>query len=129
MNEIYWLTRLTSIHTVFVVLLVISSCIFTICFVGYLANYTEEYESEKKWKKLCENWIKKCIIFISIGILGISLVPTTKEALLIWGVGSTIDYLKQNPTARQLPDKCIYALDKWVDSLANDSIEETKEKK
>ena len=43
--------------------------------------------------------------------------PTTKEALMIWGVGGTIDYVKSNDTAKQLPDKCIEALDKWVDSL------------
>ena len=53
-------------------------------------------------------------------------IPTTKEALLIYGVGGTIDYVKSNPVAKKIPDKCIIALDKWVDSLSNDS---TKNKK
>ena len=26
---------------------------------------------------------------------------------MICGVGSTIDYIKENPTAKQLPDKCV----------------------
>lgn len=34
---------------------------------------------------------------------------------MIYGVGSTIDYIKENPTAKQLPDKCVKILDKWVD--------------
>jgi hypothetical protein len=44
---------------------------------------------------------------------------------MIWGVGGTIDYVKSNATAKQLPDKCIEALDKWVDSL---NEEKTKNK-
>lgn len=44
-------------------------------------------------------------------------IPTTNEALLIYGVGGTIDYVKSNKTAKQLPDKCIKALDKWADNI------------
>ena len=53
-------------------------------------------------------------------------IPTTKEALLIYGVGGTIDYVKSDPVAKQIPDKCIIALDKWVSSLSNDSTENKK---
>jgi len=49
-------------------------------------------------------------------------IPTKKDALLIYGVGGTIDYIKQNPTAKQLPDKCVKVLDKWVDNWSTDSI-------
>ena len=37
--------------------------------------------------------------------------------LLIYGVGGSIDYLRNNTTAQKLPDKCIEALDAWVDEL------------
>lgn len=53
-------------------------------------------------------------------MLGTIFVPTTKEALMIYGIGGTIDYLKENPTAKQLPDKCVNALDKWADSWVNE---------
>ena len=43
---------------------------------------------------------------------------------MIWGVGGTIDYVKSNDTAKQLPDKCIKALDEWVESM----YEEEKKK-
>ena len=37
--------------------------------------------------------------------------------MLIYGVGTTIDYVKQNNTLQQIPDQCINALDAWVESL------------
>ena len=36
---------------------------------------------------------------------------------MIYGVGGTIDYIKSNGTAKQIPDKCVKALDKWVENL------------
>ena len=51
-------------------------------------------------------------------------IPTTNEALLIYGVGGTIDYIKSNDTAKQLPDKCIKALDKWVENLSEKEKQE-----
>lgn len=42
---------------------------------------------------------------------------------MIYGVGGTIDYLKDNETAKQLPDKVIVALDKYIDSLNEDKEE------
>lgn len=34
---------------------------------------------------------------------------------MIYGVGSTIDYIKENPIAKQLPDKCFKIINKWAD--------------
>lgn len=33
------------------------------------------------------------------------------------------DYIKNNETAKQLPDKCINALDAWVESLTQEEEE------
>jgi hypothetical protein len=85
--------------------------------IGWLVNCDGDYDFEKKARKNCEKAMKVSIISFIIGLLGVTFIPTTKEALLIYGVGGTIDYLKQNPTAKQLPDKCINALDKWIDDL------------
>ena len=64
---------------------------------------------------------KKCSIICIITTLftGITsiFVPTSKDAMLIFGVGGTIDYIKSNETIKQIPDKCINALDAWVESL------------
>ena len=42
--------------------------------------------------------------------------------LMIIGIGGTIEYLKSNDTAKELPDKVIMAIDKLLD----DTIEEEK---
>lgn len=46
-----------------------------------------------------------------------AFVPTTKQALIIYGVGGTIDYVKSCNKAKQLPDKAIIALDKYLESI------------
>ena len=40
---------------------------------------------------------------------------------------TTNNYIKSNETAKLLPDKCIKALDKWVDNL-NEEKQENKQK-
>ena len=63
----------------------------------------------------------KRFIFVAIVVCFINLfIPTTNEALMIYGVGSTIDYVKSNETAKQLPDKYIKALDKYLDNLTKE---------
>lgn len=63
----------------------------------------------------------KRFIFVAIVTCFINLfIPTTNQALLIYGVGGTIDYIKSNGTAKQLPDKCVKALDKYLDNLTKD---------
>jgi hypothetical protein len=39
----------------------------------------------------------------------------------IYGIGGTIDYLKSNETAKRIPDKCIKALDLYIDSQLKES--------
>jgi hypothetical protein len=43
--------------------------------------------------------------------------PSTKEMMLIWGLGNTVDYIQENETVKELPDKCVKALEAWADSL------------
>lgn len=125
MNEIYWITRFNSLHYLGVAMFFISLIIFVIFWL--ISITTDDWTgkdccTEKQKHKLRRSANYSIITFL-IGLLLWVFVPTQKEALLIYGVGGTIDYLKDNPTAKQLPDKCVKALDKWVDSW------NTKEKK
>ena len=113
MNELYWLTRLEYIQNFLVIVMAVSGMALFITFVLWLmANYVEEAKSLIKW-------VIGTFTTLVISSLIFVFVPTTKEALLIWGVGSTIDYLQENETAKQLPDKCINALNDWVESLSD----------
>ena len=113
MNELYWLTRLEYIQNFLVIVMSVSGIALFISFIMWLmANYVEE-------AKLMLKWVVGTFTTLVISSLIFVFVPSTKEAVLIWGVGSTIDYLQENETAKQLPDKCINALNDWVESLSD----------
>ena len=113
MNELYWLTRLEYIQNFLIIVMSISGIVLFISFVMWtMANYTEE-------AKLTLKWVISSFTTLIISSLIFVFVPTTKEAVLIWGVGSTIDYIQENEIAKQLPDKCINALNDWVESLSD----------
>ena len=59
--------------------------------------------------------IKKFIITIAV-ITGLFIVtPSTQTAYRIYGIGSVVEYVRENPKAQELPDKVIDRLDKWLD--------------
>jgi hypothetical protein len=136
MNTIYWITRLDSLHdvsfTFFVVSLIICGLAGGMFYItnGHMIydeahGYQNSAQEFKGYRKTCLNTLSYSLSSAFIWFILTFFVPTTKEALMIYGVGGSIDYLKSNPTAKQLPDKCIKALDKWVDTWnikENDSI-------
>lgn len=106
MNEIYWITRLDAIQALLFVLSALSIIAVIVCFIRWV-------DKEIKNGKAKHFVIS---IFVSLFLMiALVLIPSTKDAFMIWGVGGTIDYIKSNETAKQLPDKCIQALDKFVD--------------
>lgn len=130
MNELYWITRLGGIHTLMYLITIICA-IGIVALIIWKYNVDEfEYYGDTKVKnekypkiqKLTSIHIKYFSIAFILGVIGVIFVPTQKEAYLIYGVGNTIDYLKENKTAKQIPDKAIIALDRYLDSLNNDSI-------
>lgn len=50
-------------------------------------------------------------------------IPSTKDALLIYGLGGSLDYIKGNDTAKKLPEKAIMALDRYLEELNKDKKE------
>ena len=113
MNELYWLTRLEYIQNFLVIVMSVSGIVLFISFMLWmLSDLAEEVRKSLSWLK----WAFATLVISSLIFV---FVPSTKEALLIWGVGSTIDYIQENETAKQLPDKCINALNDWVESLSD----------
>lgn len=121
MNEIYLITRLDALNGWLIVFSVICGIVIfgsVISYFGFRDDY-EQYghDGDKNWMSFfCKMFKISTPIFVLLTILTI-ITPTTNEAMLIYGVGTTIDYVKQNNTLQQIPDKCINALDAWVDSL------------
>ena len=136
MNEIYWITRLGAICNFLTAVAVISFLIsaFTVVFV--VCNRIEANNYEKggeNWNyymqrfKMFLSYFKR-LIFVAIVACFINFfIPTTNEALMIYGIGGTIDYVKSNETAKQLPDKYIKVLDKWVENLTKEENQKQNE--
>lgn len=61
---------------------------------------------------------------VVFGVVMTIFILSQKNLLIIYGVGGTIDYLKENKDANKIPDKCVKALDKYLD----DALKEDKDK-
>lgn len=58
-------------------------------------------------------------IFIPTMLLA-SFVPNSKQAAIIYSVGSTIEYVKGNDKIKELPDKAVECLDKFISDYLKD---------
>ena len=127
MNELYWITRFYSINGTIGTIIVLSIIVAICAFISFNCGiHDEDFKYDDRIRSLCKKLInitKVSFIITIISTIAFIFTPSQKEAYLIWGLGGTIDYLKENPTANQIPDKCIKLLDKWVtNELENDSI-------
>lgn len=117
-SHMYWITRLSSIHDAFLFVFVIAMIVAV--FTGVIVLSFGDDKDDNAWFKR----VKKCFITSAVAVvlggIGLVFVPKTNEALLIYGVGTTIDYVDSNETIKQLPDKAVQALDKYLDSLNKD---------
>ncbi|WP_270769419.1 hypothetical protein [Segatella buccae] len=117
MNEIYWITRLDSINNVFAIIVMAAFIAAVILFILFLDS-DEEDKRRKLWKQL-----KVSICCLSVSILALVFIPSTKDALLIYGLGGSLDYIKGNDTAKKLPEKAVMALDRYLEELNKDEKE------
>lgn len=124
MNELYWIGRCAAVNeiagAVIAVVLFVLAIIGVAIFVGFLADVSLDENLPTAWK-----WIKRLTVIGSVATLFYVFVPSQKEMYLILGIGGTIDYLQSNEKAGQIPDKCLDAIDAWVDALVED--EKSKE--
>lgn len=119
MWELYLISRIGVIHGVFLATTVMSITAAITCYI--LSVSTDDWSG----KDLCNEWEKsklrkfanKMFIVFGFSVIVTAITPTKEEVYFIYGVGSTLDYIQSNPKAKQIPDKCIEALNQWVDNL------------
>lgn len=73
-----------------------------------IVDYTQDKLGKMPYKKVWTGLISTCVISSFILIF----IPSTKDMYMIYGIGGSIDYLRENETVKQLPDKCINFIDK-----------------
>ena len=116
MSELYWLTTLGKINTVCWIFFAISILILFIAISCYF-NFDEDD------LKIPIKLIKIGIVNMFISILGCTFIPSKEDLYLIYGAGTIVDYCKDSPKVKEIPDKAIDALNRYLDSIAEDKKE------
>lgn len=108
---------LGGLHDFFVACMIIYIGVFLCFFIITIATEAKRKEDARE-KSL--NALAASSIVVVLCVLLTIMIPSKKELYLIYGVGGTIEYLKSNPNAKELPDKCIKALERWADDNIGD---------
>lgn len=117
-SDMYWITRLSSIHDAFIFVFIIA--VIAAVLTGIIISLFSDNEYDSACFKHVKKYFITAIVSVVLSGIGLVFVPKTNEALLIYGVGTTIDYVDNNETIKQLPYKAVQALDKYLDSLNKD---------
>ena len=119
MNEIYWMTVVGNLSTALMVVWIVAVIIVLGMLLVLAASEGDVIDDEDS-AHIFFKWLKRFVVCGVIAAMANIFIPTTKELLYIYGVGGTIDYIKTNDTAKQLPDKCIKALDRFADKYIDE---------
>lgn len=115
---IYLLLMFDSIVTLFRVVGILSAIVWAITAILSIVGEVSVEDSYTDWteknvalvKKIRNTMLKICIPFLTLGMF----CPNSKQAALIFSVGQTIDYVKGNEKLKELPDKAVLCLDKFI---------------
>lgn len=124
MNELYWISVIGKLNTVFWVGVGASlTILFVASFVLFIDGPDSEYEYRKRMLKTC----KRCTIIALICALCAIATPSTKELYLIYGAGTIVDYCKGDSKVKEIPDKAIDALNRYLNSIKEHEKENSYE--
>lgn len=119
MNEIYWMTVVGNLSTALMVVWIVA-LIIVLGMLLVLATSEGDVIDDEDSAHIFFKWLKRFVVCGVIAAMANIFIPTTKELLYIYGIGGTIDYIRTNDTTKQLPDKCIKALDRFADKYIDE---------
>ena len=79
------------------------------------------YDYSKKQIDIIVKGRKIALAIFIPSILITLFVPNSKQAALIFTIGSTLEYVQGNEKLQELPDKAVECLDKFIDEYLNDT--------
>lgn len=110
---IYWVNTLDALK----IMAIVADIILGIAVLVLIICYIEECDVETK--DGFRHVINILSSILAFSILFSIFVPSKQQFYEIYGIGGTIEYIKNNSKAQQLPDKTINALDKYLDSISD----------
>jgi NADH:ubiquinone oxidoreductase subunit 2 (subunit N) len=123
MTEIYWLQVIGNIGELCVVALIVTIIALIVLTIVYCAF--EVYDDDDRAKQAAIiKWLRRSAVGIALSVVGVVFIPGDKELMAIYGIGGTIDYIKSNDKAKELPDKVVDALTKYLETLNDEKKDE-----
>lgn len=117
--SIYLIENADSIRFIFILLLIISS-IVTIIILGLLWDYTNpEYEGFEK--KSAKKWLKNAFISNICFLILVLITPSTNTLYKIFGIGTVLEYAKENKDLKDIPDKTIKIINNYLDKIIEEN--------
>lgn len=113
MNELYWINVLGTISGVSSLFCFVFGAAVIVFFVWTIAVAIDENIDDKSYQipKKCLKYIAILFsVFLTINIF----VPNKNDLYAIYGVGTAIDYCKNNSDVKELPDNAIKALNAYL---------------
>lgn len=121
MSELYWLNVLGNLNGFCRFFMVLSIIAFVVCVIFCFVSKDEDLDFPLTSKSIAKFIRFTLLPILIISTIGNTFIPDTKTLYVIYGVGGTLDYLKENKTAKQIPDKAILALDKYLNEQLGDN--------
>lgn len=123
MSELYWIITLNNIGTLSTVVMLFFAAISAVAYIAAIIFWSNaggiENDKDADWRGFlkAKGLGRKCLVVGIVAAIFAVFIPSKKDMYMIVGVGTAIDYIQKSETARQLPNKCIEALNNWVESL------------
>ena len=124
MKFIYLINVIDKIHILLIIALWIFGVFALIYAIGVLTQLdaynmydTSKNESGVKHYK-GKMW--KFIWSFLFTFLLFSFIPSKQTMYEIFGIGTVIDYVQSNDNVKKIPDKCIEAVNLWLDEKMED---------
>lgn len=124
---VYLLMILDSVSILFIVLTVIFGLCLAISIMLSIVGECEDptrYDSFSERAKTIFKKMRKISMWVFIPSLLVALLlPSSKQAAIIFTAGSTIEYVQNNEQIQELPDKAVDCLNKFIDDYLNEDEE------
>lgn len=130
-EKIYWLTRLDSMHIIFVA----SSILGGLCLLFFMIINTFALPSFHDGEDLIEvrkniRWIPRLLIPVFvIGFLGSLFLPTKNDMILIYAGGKTMDYVQSDSSLSKIPYQTTSIISEYLDKQLNELKHEPRKEK
>lgn len=111
MSELYWVTRVGVLHNCIIAIIIVLAVVLLVALIVCANRGEESEEDELAVIRFFRTTIVAIVLLLVINIF----IPSKQDMYIIYGIGGTIDYIKQDSVGKQLPHKVIEACDKFIE--------------